>query len=89
MTIVVDSFLKLSRVIAKQKAFNSNLLHRTTPQSNGVVERLNQTLVEMARCMFRSKNVTYILWVESMVMPTYLKNRNLNNYLEDKILLEV
>jgi hypothetical protein len=89
MTIAMDSFLKLSRVIAKQKAFNSNLLHRTTPQSNGVAESLNQTSVEMARCMFHSKNVTYILWVESMVMATYLKNRNLNNYLEDKISPEV
>lgn len=30
MTMAVNSFLKLSRVIAKQKAFNSNLLHHTT-----------------------------------------------------------
>jgi transposase InsO family protein len=28
-----------------------------TPQQNGVVERRNQTVVEMARCMLKSKGV--------------------------------
>ena len=30
---------------------------RYTPQQNGIAERKNRTLVEMARCMLQSKNL--------------------------------
>lgn len=61
--------------------FNSNLFtvfcnetgikHYTTtpysPQQNGVVERHNQTVVEMARCMLKTKKMPPKFWGEAIV----------------------
>ncbi|WVZ62734.1 hypothetical protein U9M48_012444 [Paspalum notatum var. saurae] len=69
--------------------FNSNLFtifydeagirHYTTtpysPQQNGVVERRNQTVVEMARCMMKSKGVPAMFWGEVVVTAVYVLNR--------------
>jgi transposase InsO family protein len=59
------------------------------PQSNGVVERFNRTLVEMVRCILHNKNVTHSLWTEVATTIMYLKNRSPKNNLENKSLLEV
>ena len=46
-----------------------------TPQQNGVVERLNRVLVEMACTMMRHKDVDQDLWADAMKTAVYLKNR--------------
>ncbi|XP_049318346.1 uncharacterized protein LOC105224069 isoform X1 [Bactrocera dorsalis] len=46
-----------------------------TPQQNGVAERLNRTLIEMARCMVVSSGVNESLWVEAVNTAVYLRNR--------------
>jgi hypothetical protein len=70
--------------------FNSNMFtafcteqgikHFTTtpysPQQNGVVERRNQTVVEMARCMMKSKGVPSRFWGEAVTTAVYLLNRS-------------
>ncbi|XP_062080702.1 uncharacterized protein LOC133785489 [Humulus lupulus] len=46
-----------------------------TPQQNGVVERKNQTLTEMARLMLNSKKLTKHLWAEAINTACYTINR--------------
>jgi hypothetical protein len=54
-----------------------------TPQQNGVVERRNQSVVEMARCLLKSKQVPGCFWGEAVMVAVYLLNRaptkSLNN----------
>lgn len=45
------------------------------PQQNGVIERRNQTVVEMARCMLKSMHVPALFWAEAVKTAVYLLNR--------------
>jgi hypothetical protein len=70
--------------------FNSNLFsifcseggikHYTTtpytPQQNGVVERRNQSVVEMARCLLKAMKVPSVFWGEAVRTAIYLLNRS-------------
>jgi len=46
-----------------------------TAQQNGVAERLNRVLVEMARFMMRHKDVDQDLWADAIKTAVYIKNR--------------
>jgi len=46
-----------------------------TPQQNGVAERLNRVLVQMARTMMRHKDVDQDLWADAIKTAVYIKNR--------------
>lgn len=54
--------------------------HNTTttysPQQNGVVERRNQTVMEMARCLLKSMRVLGRFWGEAVKALVYLLNRS-------------
>ena len=43
-----------------------------TPQQNGVVERKNRTLVEMARCMLYSKGLLKKFWAEAICCANFI-----------------
>lgn len=47
-----------------------------SPSQNGITERLNQTLVQMACAMLISKNLPKFLWSEVVAYTCYLKNRS-------------
>ena len=47
---------------------------RHTPQQNGVVERKNKTIVEMARSMLQHKNLPKNLWAEAVSTTIYILN---------------
>lgn len=47
-----------------------------TPQQNGVVERLNCTIVELAQCMLHQQSLQPRFWVEVINIIVYLKVRN-------------
>lgn len=47
-----------------------------TPQQNGVAERANRTLTEMARCMMLQANLPDSLWAETVNAAAYLRNRS-------------
>jgi hypothetical protein len=47
-----------------------------TPQQNGVVERRNCTVVEMARCLLKSKGMPAEFWGEAVPTAVYLLNRS-------------
>ncbi|KAI4387537.1 hypothetical protein MLD38_005363 [Melastoma candidum] len=57
----------------------NGIKHNTTasysPQQNGVVERRNQTVVEMARCLLKSMIVPGMFWGEAVKTAVYLLNR--------------
>lgn len=59
-----------------------------TPQQNGVAERANRTLVEMARCMKLQAKLPDSLWAEMIHTSVYLRNRCATKSLEDKTPLE-
>jgi hypothetical protein len=46
-----------------------------TPQQNGVAERKNRTLKEMANCMIQSKVLSLKYWVEEINCENYIVNR--------------
>jgi transposase InsO family protein len=45
-----------------------------TPQQNGVVERKNRTLKEMANCMIQSKGLSLKYWAEAINYANYIVN---------------
>jgi len=45
------------------------------PQKNGVAERLNRVLLEMARTMMQHKDVDQDLWADAIKTAVYIKNR--------------
>ena len=45
-----------------------------TPQQNGVAERKNRTLKEMANCMLQSKGLSLNFWVEAINCANYIEN---------------
>lgn len=46
-----------------------------SPQQNGLVERRNQTVVAMARCLLKSQNLPGKFWGEAVATSIYLLNR--------------
>ncbi|MCO5581719.1 hypothetical protein L7F22_035608 [Adiantum nelumboides] len=46
-----------------------------TPQQNGVAERKNMSLMEMARCMLKAKSLPHKLWMEAVACATHVLNR--------------
>eukprot|EP00253_Pinus_taeda_P026485 PITA_26485 len=46
-----------------------------TPQQNGVAERKNRTLKEMANCMLQSKGLSISFWAEAINCANYIINR--------------
>lgn len=54
-----------------------------TPQQNGVMERKNRTVVEMAKAMLHEKNMPYSLWAKVVHIAVYLLNRSPTKALEN------
>jgi len=54
-----------------------------SPQSNGAPERLNRTLIELARAMLIAKNLPKYLWAEAVSHAAYLRNRVSTRALKD------
>ncbi|GKE33707.1 retrovirus-related pol polyprotein from transposon TNT 1-94 [Tanacetum coccineum] len=65
-----------------QEYFNSvNISYQAssvrTPQQNGVVERINRTLVEDARTMLIFSRAPLFLWAEAIATTCYTQNRSI------------
>ncbi|KAL0421153.1 UNVERIFIED_CONTAM: putative mitochondrial protein [Sesamum latifolium] len=53
-----------------------------SPQQNGVSEKKNRTIVEMARCMVMDKKLPLKFWAEVVYTAVYLLNRLLTKAVE-------
>jgi len=56
-----------------------------TPQRNGVVERKNRTLEEMARTMLKYSKLSNIFWVQAVHTIVHILNRGILRSNSDKI----
>ncbi|WVZ49000.1 hypothetical protein U9M48_000385 [Paspalum notatum var. saurae] len=89
-TTAITTFLRLKAFRSDRGGkFNSlefeaycsehGIKHFTTtaysPQQNGVVEHQNCTVVEMARCLLKSKGIPAEFWGEAVKMVVYILNR--------------
>jgi transposase InsO family protein len=54
------------------------------PQQNGVVERMNKTLLNMVCSMMFFKNVKLMFWVDTILCAIYVKNRCSSHALGNK-----
>ena len=77
-----DPFLKLCRDEGIERHFTV----RKTPQQNGVVERMNMTLLEKARCMLSNAGLSKNFWAEALAYACYLVKGCLRLRLEGKLL---
>lgn len=59
----------------KENVIHHQLTASYTPQQNGVAERKNRTLGEMARCMLQGKRLPEEFWAEAIACAAYLINR--------------
>jgi hypothetical protein len=55
-----------------------------TPQQNDIVERRNQTIVEMARCLLKSMKVPAKFWWEAVKVAVHILNRSPTKILDHK-----
>lgn len=61
-----------------------NLLTVTyTPQQNGVSERKNRTVMEMARCLLEQKGLPKKFWAEPVYTAVYIQNRGMTKVVKD------
>lgn len=59
----------------KAKGIETQYTAAYSPQQNGVAERKNRYLMEMARCMLIDANLPNIYWGEAVITANYLQNR--------------
>nr|GEV56057.1 retrovirus-related Pol polyprotein from transposon TNT 1-94 [Tanacetum cinerariifolium] len=60
----------------EDEGMHRQLTTRYTPQQNGVDERKNQTVVEMAKSMMHEKGLPQSFWAEAVYTVVYLLNRS-------------
>eukprot|EP00253_Pinus_taeda_P014971 PITA_14971 len=54
-----------------------------TPQQNGIAERKNRTVVEMARCMLQTKGLSNFYWGDAVATAVYILNHSPTSALEN------
>lgn len=59
-----------------------------SPQQNGVSERRNRSLVEMARAMLKSKDLPLSFWAEAVHTAAYIQNRTPTRVVENTTPIE-
>ena len=62
---------------------------KTMPYQNGVMERMNHTLLERARCILSNAGLGRIWWAEAVNTTCYLINRSPSSAITSQILMEV
>ncbi|GJR83562.1 retrovirus-related pol polyprotein from transposon TNT 1-94 [Tanacetum coccineum] len=70
-----------------------DISHKTpiarSPQQNGVVERRNRTLIEVARTMLIYAKALLFLWAEAVATACYTQNRSIIRLCHDKTPYEI
>ncbi|KAG8485650.1 hypothetical protein CXB51_018843 [Gossypium anomalum] len=61
--------------LCKDAGIKHQLTNVYTPQQNGVSERKNRSLMDIARCLLFEKNLPRIMWAEAVNTAVYIQNR--------------
>nr|GEY71392.1 hypothetical protein [Tanacetum cinerariifolium] len=61
----------------KEEGIKHQTLTARTPEQNGVVERRNRTLVEVARTMLSASQLPLFFWAEAIATACYTQNRSI------------
>lgn len=59
----------------KSEGIESQFTAGYSPQQNGIAERKNRTLIEMARCILIDTEFPYNFWGEAVTTAVYVQNR--------------
>ncbi|XP_074369148.1 uncharacterized protein LOC141710363 [Apium graveolens] len=65
----------LFRSFCRAHGISHQLTTSYTPQQNGVAERKNRTILDMARSMVKEKHLPRTFWAEAVLCAVYLLNR--------------
>lgn len=68
----------------KKHGIQHQLTAPYSPQQNGVAERFNRTVIEMAKTMLHNANLPYSFWAEAIYTATYIRNRCISRALDNK-----
>ncbi|XLT27854.1 hypothetical protein HN873_059146, partial [Arachis hypogaea] len=68
----------------KQHGIQHQLTTRYTPQQNGVAERKNRTIMDMVRCMLKSKQMPKEFWAEAVATAVHILNKCPTKSVRDK-----
>ncbi|KAG8501219.1 hypothetical protein CXB51_003321 [Gossypium anomalum] len=63
------------QALCKDAGIKHQLTNVYTPQQNGVSERKNRSLMDMARCLLFEKNLPKTIWAEAVNTAVYIQNR--------------
>ncbi|KAK4258396.1 hypothetical protein QN277_007851 [Acacia crassicarpa] len=66
---------KLFEAFCREHGIIHQLTAAYTPQQNGIAERKNRTLLDMARSMLKGKHIPRTFWAEAVQCAAYLLNR--------------
>ena len=88
-----DNALEYSSNILTQFYTEKGILHESTspytPEENGISERINRTLIEMAKCMLKNAKMGKSMWPHAILAATFVKNRLPHSALDGKIPFEM
>nr|GEY32977.1 hypothetical protein [Tanacetum cinerariifolium] len=68
---------KTLRAYFASEGINHQTSVARTPEQNGIIERLNRTLVEAARTMLSAAKVPLFFWAEAIATACFTQNRSL------------
>jgi transposase InsO family protein len=69
----------------KSQGIIMHTIARYTPQQNGVDERKNQTIMNMARTLLKEKILSNRFWAEAIACSVYFLNRSPTTRLKMKV----
>ena len=72
----------------KENGIQRQLIVQRAPQQNGVAERKNRTIEEMARSMLKGKGLPNMLWAKAVNTAAYILNRSPAKVVRDKTTFE-
>jgi hypothetical protein len=67
-----------------EKGMEVQLTAPYSPSQNGVAERMNRTLVELARAMIVGSNLPEFLWENAVAHAAYIRNRSYTTAISEK-----
>ncbi|WVZ24094.1 hypothetical protein V8G54_002638 [Vigna mungo] len=76
-------------LFCQEKGITHEVTAPYTPQHNALVERRNRTIMNMARCLLKEKELPQNLWAEAVSTVVYLLNRCPTKRIERKVPLAV